>query len=67
MKFFTENQFAEFKAELRLKAFEEGFKKGKAEGLHEGLTSNKEGIHINSAGIYHFKDGKTTASFQHKN
>jgi flagellar biosynthesis/type III secretory pathway protein FliH len=67
MRFFTESQFAEFRTELYLKAFEEGFKKGRQDGLHEGLTTNKEGIHISSAGIYHFKDGKTKTGIQHKN
>ena len=34
----------------------EGYKKGYSDGLHRGITSDKEGLHINGNGMYMFKD-----------
>ncbi|GAQ18048.1 flagellar assembly protein FliH [Oceanobacillus picturae] len=65
MKILTNNQYEQ----LLDKAYQRGHGKGKAEGydmgynqgLHDGLTREKEGVHINSNGMYHFKDGKSKA------
>lgn len=33
------------------------YQKGFEDGLRKGLMTDKEGVHINSTGLYHFKDG----------
>lgn len=44
-------------SEAEKEAYEKGFKKGYSDGLHAGLTSDKEGVHMNGNGIYAFKEG----------
>lgn len=68
MKLYTDKKMKEIIEKERSEAWVDGFgdgykdgnKKGYEDGygngLHVGLTTNKEGIHFNSNGIYSFKD-----------
>lgn len=47
--------------EVEREAYRKGQKQGYSEGLHVGLTSDKEGIHMNVNGIYSFKEGTSKA------
>lgn len=37
------------------KSTKAAYKKGRKDGLHDGLTRDRSGIHITDTGIYHFK------------
>ncbi|PAD70552.1 hypothetical protein CHH83_01755 [Bacillus sp. 7586-K] len=59
MKIFTEKQYQKLLDEFARKLDEanrEGFESGYNKGLHEGLTTDKKGILLNSNGIYTFDD-----------
>ncbi|RKJ64927.1 hypothetical protein D7X33_25530 [Butyricicoccus sp. 1XD8-22] len=59
MKVFTNSQFKALIKEIRKEAFDNGYEKGYDSGLHVGLTSDKNGIHINSNGMYQFENGES--------
>ncbi len=61
MRIFTEEKLNRLLEKIRVESYEKGFKDGKEEGvkigLHEGYITDKQGMFINSNGLYHFVDG----------
>lgn len=60
MYILTDKQFERLVEEIKHEAYTEGFtkghKKGYENGLREGMTTDKKGIHMTSAGIFAFDD-----------
>ena len=66
--FITKKKLNQLLEEAKKEAYEKGYHKerqdGYKNGLHEGLTSEKEGVIYTSVGIYCFKDDANTVVTQ---